>query len=207
MNADQAYRELVQSILDTGEVHENRTGVNTRRIWGHMTKLDLSEGFPLLTQKKMAVKSAFTEILGFVRGETDVRWYQERGCNIWNADHARWHGKDLERDKKRLDELGHDMAGLACTERGKIRQSIDYRTYNPNSLGAVYGAQWRDFGGYDQLGEIITALKAGSHSRRLIMSAWRPDEMHRMALPPCHIAYHFVKRGEFVDVAMWQRSH
>lgn len=211
-HTDVLYHQLVSEIITAGDIHENRTGVNTRRIWGHMTKFDLAnDGFPLLTQKKMAVKTAFVEMLGFCRGETNVKWYEDNGCKIWSADHARWHGKDLENDRKRSDQLSNQIVGGAFSEalakdHEKLALSLNHRTQNPDSLGRIYGAQWRDFGGYDQLAEIIKALKAGSNSRRLIMSAWAPHELHMMALPPCHIAYHFVKRGEFVDVAMWQRS-
>lgn len=204
-HTDILYKQLVTEIIEAGDVHENRTGVNTRRLWGHMAKFDLAnDGFPLLTQKKMAVKTAFVEMLGFVRGETDVDWYSSRGCKIWDADHARWHGKDLERDKKRLAD------GVPDAEYDRLIESTEWRHFNPRSLGRIYGAQWRNFGerheGFDQLKDIIDQLKAGSNSRRLIMSAWAPHETHMMALPPCHIAYHFVKRGEFVDSAMWQRS-
>ena len=220
--ADNAYHDLVEEIYDHGEEHENRTNIPTKRIWGHMVKFDLQRGFPLLTSKKMAVKAAFTELLGFVRGETDVRWYQERGCNIWNADHERWHGKDLERDRSRLVEMrdqpvmsdGLPEDPTIFKDYCYLEASIRHREDNPHSLGLIYGRQWRDFGGtpelfgdgYDQLAEIIEALKAGSNSRRLIMSAWHPTRFVDMCLPPCHIAYHFVKRGDFLDIAMWQRS-
>lgn len=211
-HADVIYRELVTEIIDHGEIHENRTGVNTRRIWGSMAKFDLTVGFPLLTQKRMAVKAAFVEMLGFVRGETDVDWYEQNGCKIWSADHARWHGKDLERDKRRLDELMNTSirTKALADEYARLVESIEWRDFNKRSLGRIYGAQWRNFGdrrdGFDQLKDIIDQLKNGSNSRRLIMSAWAPHETHMMALPPCHIAYHFVKRNEFVDVSMWQRS-
>jgi len=216
-NADILYKQLVTEIIEAGDIHENRTGVNTRRIWGHMTKFDLAnDGFPLLTQKKMAVKTAFVEMLGFCRGETNVDWYSKNGCKIWEADHARWHGKDLVRDKARMEALeqagraGPPMTKADIEEYDRLQESVEWRTFNPRSLGRIYGAQWRNFGerheGFDQLKDIVDQLKAGSNSRRLIMSAWAPHETHMMALPPCHIAYHFVKRGDFVDVAMWQRS-
>ena len=204
--ADIAYHDLVELIYDHGEEHENRTNIPTKRIWGHMVRFDLQQGFPLLTTKKMALKAAFTEVLGFVRGETDVRWYQERGCRIWNGDHERWHGKDLERDLARLKEIENSLEHSHFEERRQLRNSIQFRTENPNDLGHIYGKQWRDFNGYDQLAEIIKALKAGSNSRRLIMSAWNPADFHLMSLPPCHVTYHFVKRGDFLDIAMWQRS-
>jgi thymidylate synthase len=227
---DQAYKALATEIIETGEIHENRTGVNTRRIWGAMIKHDMAtDGFPLLTQKKMAVKSAFVEMLGFVRGETDVDWYSSRGCKIWEADHARWHGKDLERDKKRLAEIkaaraadnvkivaGQDYLPRQHTtqmarEADLLTEAIEARENNPLTLGQIYGAMFRSCGDsdaprHDQLKDIVEALKARSNSRRLIMSAWMPHRFHLMCLPPCHVMYHFSLRGEFVDVAMTQRS-
>lgn len=212
MSVDHQYNNLVQDILSSGERHENRTGVDTRRLWGHLARFDLSESFPLLTTKRMAIKAAFVELLGFVRGITDVTWYQERGCKIWNADHERWHGKDRERDREAVNRFadmigqGKRVTGQDAEDVARIIASSNHRANNPDSLGRIYGAQWRDFSGYDQLGEIVKALKAGSNSRRLIMSAWNPAEFHMMCLPPCHVAYHFVKRGDYVDIAMWQRS-
>jgi thymidylate synthase len=223
---DILYRNLITEILEDGTLHENRTGVNTWRIWGAMMRCDLGKGFPLLTQKKMAVKTAFTEMLGFVRGETDVRWYQERGCRIWDDDHARWHGKDLERDRARRDELQQmqqrDWVAKQVIEYTKpmvdevlrLQESIAFRENNPHSLGYIYGARWRRTHEatadappvVDQLADIITALRAGSTSRRLIMSAWFPQDFHLMCLPPCHVLYHFSLRDTFLDVAMTQRS-
>jgi thymidylate synthase len=154
----------------------------------------------------MALKAAFTEILGFCRGETDVRWYQDRGCKIWNGDHERWHGKDFERDK----ETFQTMLGNGLTSDdpsvARLRESLNHRAEHPYSLGEIYGAQWRNFNGYDQLEEIVYALKNGSNSRRLIMSAWAPNRFHMMSLPPCHVTYHFVKNGDRLDISMHQRS-
>lgn len=207
ITADLAYFRLVNEILNSGTLHENRTGVDTQRIWGAMAEIDLTKGFPLLTTKKMAIRSAFVELLGFVRGITDVQWYADRGCKIWNDDHHRWHTADLERDIKRLEALGSSTKWEDVDERRKLKESIEYRKEFPTGLGRIYGAQWRQDG---QLDDIITALKKRSTSRRLIMSAWNYGEMHLMALPPCHLTYHFTLRqspqGDFVDVCMHQRS-
>lgn len=202
--ADEAYRDLITDIIENGDVHVNRTGVNTRRIWGAMMQIDLTKGFPLLTTKKIATKAAFVELLGFVRGETDVRWYQERGCNIWNADHERWHGKDLERDQARWEKIKD--RGHMNREWRQLKASLSTRQ-NKNTLGFIYGAQWRRDG---QLDDIIEALKQRNPSRRLIMTAWNYSELPMMCLPPCHLTYHFTLRqsmeGAYVDVSMHQRS-
>lgn len=204
---DLQYIKLANEILRSGETHANRTGVDTTRLWGAMAMFDLNDGFPLLTTKKMAVKTAFTEILGFVRGISDVGWYQANGCHIWDDDHARWHGPDLERDRARLADIANSTDSEDIQERAKLRESIQYREELPHSLGRIYGVQWRQNG---QLDDIITALKARSESRRLIMTGWNYAEAHLMSLPPCHLTYHFAlrrsPRGDFVDVAMHQRS-
>lgn len=188
------YLDIIRDILDHGEIHENRTGIKTRRIWGKTLSHDLSDGFPLLTTKKMAIKASFVEMLGFIRGETDVRWYQDRGCNIWNKNHEDWHGRQLEDDKLNNDK------------NYKILESIKYREQNPHSLGKIYGYQWRNLNGFDQLLNVYNNLKNRSNSRRLIMSSWNPSESHMMCLPPCHVMYHFSLRGEYLDIAMTQRS-
>jgi len=204
------YLNMLQHILDNGKKHVNRTSQDTFRVWGYEFRHDLAEGFPLLTTKKMARKSAFVELLGFLRGETDVRWYQGRGCNIWNADHARWHGADLERDLKREKALGQDLqenptvAGFL--EFHLLNESIGYRVNIPHSLGRIYGSQWRSLNGFDQLASILQQLRDRSNSRRLIMSAWNPADQHKMCLPPCHTSYQFMIDGDRLNIKCDQRS-
>jgi thymidylate synthase len=195
------YLNLIKDILNNGELHQNRTGINTRRIWGKSIKINLEEGFPLLTTKKMAIKSSFVEILGFIRGEVDIRWYQNNGCNIWNANHKYWHGEQKEKDKKTLYKLNKNDP-----YKIKLKESINYRDENPHSLGFIYGYQWRNFNGYDQLKFIYNALKDKSNSRRLLMSGWNPSQEHLMCLPPCHVLYNFSVRNDHLDISMTQRS-
>lgn len=205
-----AYLELLEDIIENGEVHHNRTSQPTRRLWGRTISHDLSTGFPLLTTKTMAIKAAFVEMLGFIRGETDVNWYKNRGCNIWNADHARWHGDDLIRDRTRLKKIS-DICHTdqeSIQEYNRLMESVAYRRDNPDSLGRIYGAQWRNLSGSgeDQLMNILRALQEGSNSRRLVMTAWAPQEFHMMALPPCHMSYHFSRNDDKLDIICDQRS-
>jgi len=203
----QQYIDLVKDILENGELHENRTGVDTIRVWGRSINHDLRDGFPLLTTKKMAVKTSFVEILGFMRGMIDIGWYQDRGCKIWNANHEDWHGKQLEKDKRKLKEYHEGgLKALGHHEVQKLEESITFRQNYPHSLGFVYGYQWRNMNGFDQLSYIVDQVKNRSNSRRLIMSGWNPSQAHMMCLPPCHILYHFAVRDEYLDVAMTQRS-
>lgn len=184
------YTDLVNDIINNGELHHDRTGVGTKRVWVRSIRHNLQDGFPLLTTKKMAVKSSFVEMLGFIRGEIDINWYKSRGCNIWNANHEDWHGNQLAKDQNIPEKI----------------QSVNYRKNNPNSLGYVYGFQWRNMNGFDQLAYILSELRKKSNSRRLIMSAWNPSEFDMMCLPPCHVMYHFSVRGNFLDISMTQRS-
>ena len=194
---DLQYRNLVGRIYQEGQLLGTRTGVPCYTIWGATMEWDCHYGIPLLQHKRVPIKTAIAEIVGFIRGETDIRWYQERGCRIWDADWKRWHGPDLERDHQRLaDKPG--IPGLA--------ESVKFREENPWSLGRIYGAQWRNFNGTDQVASVLHGLVTRSDSRRLIISGWNPAEFHLMCLPPCHVLYHFRVRGEFVDLAMTQRS-
>ncbi len=210
----QQYRDLCHRVLSTGRRASNRTSQDTFMVWGDSMHHELREGFPLLTTKKMATTSrsgrelpvAFIEMLGFCRGETDVRWYQTNGCRVWDADHARWHGEDLERDRESLKvPLGITGIDLPPTY-SRTLESVEGRDANPHSLGRIYGAQWRDFGGVDQLANICEALREGSTSRQLVMSAWNPAQLHLMALPPCPVLYHFQKDGNYLNIGCFQRS-
>ncbi len=196
-----SYLDLVRRVLESGRDTVNRTQQTTLSITGAMIEHDLSEGFPLLTVKKVAYKSAFSEMLLFLRGEHDIREFQHWGCTVWNADHARWHGPQLQEDKKRL------ASGAADSYEAKLlSESIDYREENPFSLGKIYGCQWRNFNGVDQAGNVFDAICNHSNSRRLLISGWNPSEMHLMSLPPCHVSYHFIVRGDYLDVTCSQRS-
>lgn len=207
------YLDLVRDILDNGEIHENRTGVDTKRVWGRMIRHNLCDGFPLLTTKKMATKASFVEMLGFIRGEINIEWYRERGCNVWNANYEDWRYKlENEMNKLRVLELTDDSSMsesercLHLAEIERLDKIINYKVSNPYSMGYIYGYQWRNMNGFDQLGYIYNELKNGSNSRRLIMSGWNPSEFDMMCLPPCHVMYHFSRRGDYLDIAMTQRS-
>lgn len=194
---DQQYRHLVKRIRHENDLRDNRTGEPCYSTWGATMEWDCSRGLPLIESKRVPVKTAIAEIVGFIRGETDVRWYQQRGCHIWDADWERWHGPDLERDRQQL----LDKPGTPGLE-----ESVKLRERDSTTLGRIYGAQWRNFNGVDQIASVLYGLVVRSDSRRLIVSGWNPSEFHLMCLPPCHVLYHFRVRGEHVDLAMLQRS-
>ncbi len=164
------YHDLLRLVLEHGQAKADRTGTGTLSVFGAQTRFDLRENFPLLTTKKLHIKSIIYELLWFLRGDTNVRYLNEHGVTIW-------------------DEWA-DKAG---------------------DLGRVYGAQWRDWRGQndvhvDQIENVIAQIKSTPKSRRLIVSAWNPAEIDKMALPPCHVLFQFyVQEGE-LSCQLYQRS-
>ena len=166
---DLDYMHLVDEIINEGIVCENRTGVDTIAISGSMIKHDMSIGFPLLTIKKVLFGVMATELEGFIKGISDKKWYQDRGCNIWD----KWHNP---------------------------------KTNDENDLGKIYGYQWNNFGGVNQLAKLIDDVKNNPNSRRIIVSAWNPSDLGEMALPPCHVLYQVNRIGDKLDLVWYQRS-
>lgn len=164
------YLDLCQRILDEGVAKEDRTGTGTISIFGHQMRFDLSEGFPLITTKKLHMKSIIHELLWFLAGDTNIAYLQQNGVRIWNE----W-----------ADENGE--------------------------LGPVYGKQWRSFAGrdgktVDQIQWVVDEIKRNPDSRRLVVSAWNPAELDKMALPPCHLLFQFYVANGKLSCQLYQRS-
>ncbi len=167
------YHDLLRLVLENGRPRADRTGTGTLSIFGAQARFDLrpaGAGFPLLTTKKLHVKSIIYELLWFLRGDTNVRYLNERGVTIWDE----W-----------ADEKGE--------------------------LGRVYGAQWRDWRGengvrVDQIDKVISEIKRNPSSRRLIVSAWNPAEIDKMALPPCHVLFQLYAQDGELSCQLYQRS-
>ena len=167
------YHDLLRLVLEKGRSRTDRTGTGTLSVFGAQTRFDLrtdGPGFPLLTTKKLHIKSIIYELLWFLRGDTNVRYLNEHGVTIWDE----W-----------ADETG--------------------------DLGRVYGAQWRDWRGangmrVDQIENLIAQIKSNPQSRRLIVSAWNPAEIEKMALPPCHLLFQFYAQDGELSCQLYQRS-
>lgn len=193
-NIDVQYLDLVQKILNEGVRKENRTGVDTLAIAGACIEHDMSEGFPLLTTKKMFFKGVKVELEGFIKGIRSKQWFKDRGCNIWS-----------EWCNPRKVPYGNDA-------ESKVKMAAE------DDLGLIYGVQWRDFKcpdthtvsgpaiGVDQLAKIINTLKTNPNDRRMICSAWNPTALDQMALPPCHLLWQVTVIDGKLNLAWYQRS-
>lgn len=190
------YHELLRLILEKGTQRQDRTSTGTISYFGHQLRFDLSEGFPLLTTKKVHFKSVAHELLWFIQGTTNIRPLVLNDVRIWNE----W---PYQKYVQSTDFKGESM--LEFVE--KIKQDEDFAE-KYGDLGPVYGKQWRDFNGTDQLKELIDGIKLNPFSRRHIISAWNPPEIDRMALPPCHMLMQFYVSSDRKKLScqLYQRS-
>jgi thymidylate synthase len=196
---DKQYQDLLLHILRNGVEKKDRTGTGTKSIFGYQIRHNMREGFPLLTTKKMAWKTMVTELLWFLRGDTNIKYLVENGCNIWNGDAYKRYERVWTWD---LDEpLPMDK----FIER--IKNDYEFAKIW-GELGPIYGKQWRQWQGwvgygdkgkmgslwYDQIQRLIHLLKTEPDSRRLMVSAWNVAELDDMVLPPCHYGFQVYTR-------------
>ncbi|SRR6056297_156030 len=181
-----AYHDALEHILEHGETRTDRTGVGTRGVFGYQMRFNLSEGFPAVTTKKLAWRPVVAELLWFLEGSTDERRLAEIQYGV--RDPA----------KKTIWTANADEQGVALGHMN---------TDDVKELGPVYGKQWRDFGGIDQIKGLVNSIKADPYSRRHIMSAWNVGELRFMALPPCHVmAQFYVSNNNRLSCQLYQRS-
>lgn len=189
------YLDSLKYIMENGVDKSDRTGVGTRSIFGHQMRFNLQKGFPAITTKKLAFKSVVSELLWFLEGSTDERRLAE-----------------IHFGKPREELIGKTTIWTANADaQGK---ALGYtNTDTVKELGPVYGAQWRKFGGIesgdwgtDQISWIINEIKTNPNSRRLIVSAWSPNQIHEMALPPCHTMFQFYVADGKLSCQLYQRS-
>ncbi len=188
----QQYLNLLEEILSSGEEKDDRTGVGTIGLFGHQLRFDLKDGFPAVTTKQLAWKGVVSELLWFMEGSNDerrlaeIRYSQDREALI-----------DLEK----YSTIWTDNA----ENQGKSLGYINHET--SKELGPIYGVQWRNWGGIDQLESLIQELRNNKDSRRHILSAWNVGDLSKMALPPCHVmSQYYVSSKSELSCHMYQRS-
>lgn len=190
------YHELLQHILKNGTDRSDRTSTGTISTFGYQMRFDLSEGFPLLTTKKVHFKSIVHELLWFITGSTNIRPLVLNDVRIWNEWPYEKFKKSSEYNNETLQEF---------VERIK-NDEVFAQKYG--DLGPVYGKQWRNFNGVDQLSILIDGIKKNPFSRRHILNAWNPAELENMALPPCHMMMQFYVSSDNKKLScqLYQRS-
>jgi len=193
------YLELLEHILQEGTPKGDRTGTGTISTFGYQMRFDLQKGFPLLTTKKVHLKSIIHELLWFITGDTNIKYLVDHDVRIWNE----W---PYQLFVKSADYNGETMKEFV----EKIKTDPSFAIKH-GDLGPVYGRQWRHFEGpngkfVDQLAEVIEMIKTNPGSRRLIVSAWNPPLIPDMALPPCHMMFHFYVNNGKLSCQLYQRS-
>lgn len=202
-----AYLDLLQHILDHGDRKDDRTGTGTLSVFGYQMRFDLSEGFPLLTTKKIHLKSVIHELLWFIAGDTNIRYLAQNGVNIWN-DWPFQHWLEATGQAAQYPKYGQAWREKMKDFVEQIKTDEDFAA-RWGELGPVYGRQWRNFEGIDQLAEVIESIQKNPDSRRLIVSAWNPKDipvMVKSGLPPCHTLFQFYVSGGRLSCQLYQRS-
>jgi thymidylate synthase len=200
---DSDYQTLLRHILSNGVVKKDRTGTGTLSTFGCQIRHEMSDGFPLLTTKKMAVKTMMTELKWFLKGDTNIKYLVDNNCHIWDGDAYKAYPHKDELNQKEFIQ--------------RIKTDNEF-AMKWGDLGRIYGAQWREWIGFeqfdnhaetiyvDQIANLIRNIKENPDSRRLMVTAWNPSELHQVVLPPCHYGFQcYVQNGKLS--LMWnQRS-
>ena len=201
------YLDLLKLIKETGTKKEDRTGTGTISVFGHQMRFDLQEGFPLMTTKKVNLDSIIHELLWFIKGDTNIRYLVKNGVNIWNDwPFQSWLNQTGQSEKYTMHSK--EWKNMMKTFVENVIKDEEFASQY-GDLGPVYGKQWRDFEGVDQLNNVIQDIKKSPDSRRLIVSAWNPKDipvMIKSGLPPCHTLFQFyVSKGK-LSCQLYQRS-
>jgi thymidylate synthase len=229
---DKDYQALLQDILDNGVEKKDRTGTGTISVFGRQIRHNMKDGFPLLTSKKMAFKTMVTELLWFLKGDTNIKYLVDNGCNIWNGDcyksYATSHIKEVRKQQRSMREKGWETITLDPNYLSqeefinKIKTDDDFAK-KWGELGPIYGKQWRKWGtvdvdwgkngitGYrkvDQIQNLINDLKTNPDSRRLMVNSWNVGELDQMVLPPCHYGFQvYTRELSMSEKELWYKNN
>lgn len=199
------YLDLLRRIKTEGVVKSDRTGTGTRSVFGHQMRFDLSEGFPLLTTKRVFLKGVIHELLWFLAGDTNIKYLVDNGVHIWDNDAYRFY-KELCA-KSGVEPI--TMEEFLAAAQQQTPSPIAGYAYG--DLNHVYGYQWRSWGrpngeAIDQVKQVIETIKNNPDSRRMIVSAWNVADVEDMALPPCHVLFQFYVANGKLSCQLYQRS-
>ena len=217
---EQAYLDLARHVLDDGHYKDDRTGTGTYSVFGYQMRFNLQEGFPLLTTQKVPLGLIKSELLWFLRGDTNIRFLLQHKNHIWDewafkkwVESSEYQGPDMtDFGRRHLADTAFDA------QYQEQKASFDDRILHDDDfasrygdLGNVYGSQWRAWrtsngDTIDQLGNVIEQIKVHPDSRRLIVSAWNPEDVPTMALPPCHTMFQFYVNDGKLSLQLYQRS-
>jgi len=221
-NLDKQYQDLLQDILDNGVEKSDRTGTGTKSIFGYTIRHNMKHGFPLLTTKKMAWKSIVTELMWFLKGDTNIKFLVDNDCHIWDGDAYKNYvskveeytstlnvSNDISEFQEVMDSVGNQIKSSVLSQEqfiNKIKTDDEFAK-KWGDLGPIYGKQWRQWQGwmdmrgnekgslwYDQIQRLLTDLKRDPDSRRLMVNAWNVAELNQMVLPPCHYGFQVYTR-------------
>ncbi|WP_164668806.1 thymidylate synthase [Virgibacillus doumboii] len=217
---EQAYLDLCKHVLENGTKKEDRTNTGTYSAFGHQMRFDLSQGFPLLTTKKVPFRLIASELLWFIKGDTNIRYLLQNNNNIWNewafknwVESADYVGPDMT-DFGNRSQRDSEFNQVYQKQMGIFKEKIlhdDAFAGQFGDLGSVYGKQWRDWKTssdetIDQLKNVIDSIRNKPDSRRHIVSAWNPEDIPNMALPPCHTLFQFYVAEGKLSCQLYQRS-
>lgn len=188
------YLNLLEEIINNNEHSNNRTSINSFNLFGTQTKYNLKDGFPLLTTKKIFFKGVIHELLWFLSGSTNIKYLVDNNVNIWNE----WPYENYKKSNEYKNETIKEFIS-------KIKNDSTFAK-KWGELGPVYGKQWRNFEGIDQIQNVINQIKNSPNSRRIIVSAWNPKEIGDMLLPPCHTLFQFYVYNGEISLQLYQRS-
>ncbi|MCI3029609.1 thymidylate synthase [Desemzia sp. C1] len=217
---EEAYLALGKKILEEGVNKGDRTGTGTKSIFGHQIRFDLQKGFPLLTTKRIPFRLIKSELLWFIKGDTSIRYLLEQNNHIWDewaferyVKSAEYKGPDMTDFGRRalVDEEFNELYQVEMTKFTEQILQDEAFAAQYGELGNVYGSQWRNWKTsqgetIDQLKEVIEMIQKTPDSRRLIVSAWNPEDVPNMALPPCHTLFQFYVAEGKLNCQLYQRS-
>lgn len=209
-NLDTQYTDLLKSILEYGINKDDRTGTGTKSIFGYTIRHNMKHGFPLLTTKKMAWKSIVTELLWFLKGDTNIKFLLDNDCHIWDGDAYKGYQTQCVTHNVEPMEKDKFISAVKNSNNKEPHFIPDFTGYKLGDLGPIYGKQWRQWQGwmhweedgkkgmgslwYDQIQRLLADLKRDPDSRRLMVNAWNVAELDQMVLPPCHYGFQVYTR-------------